>query len=121
MFQLKSENPLPITFDIEGPTEGREIEPLLLLPLIENALKHGDLEANPAAFLRILLRNEPARLYFSVENSFDPRNFQKDEQGGVGLENIRQRVALQHRGRYTFETMVREHIFSATLTLAHEK
>ena len=104
LFQLKSEQPLPIRFDIEGAPDGRQLEPLLLLPMVENALKHGDLENNPEGIVRIALHNEPDRLVFEVENSFNPDDLQKDEVGGVGLENIRRRLEIDYRGRYVFET-----------------
>lgn len=117
LFQLKSENPLPIIFKVEGALENHQIEPLLLLPFVENALKHSDLGTNPNAFLHILLRNEVSRLVFLVENSFDPDNQQKDEQGGVGLENIRQRLELQYMGRHTFETETTAGRFKVRLEL----
>ncbi|MBC7778027.1 MAG: histidine kinase [Phycisphaerae bacterium] len=117
LFQLKSENLLPITIEVEGDPGSRQIEPLLLLPFVENALKHGDLETNPDGFLRILLHNAPHKFTFLVENSFDPNNQQKDEQGGVGLENIRQRLALQYAGRNSFETKTLDGQFFAKLEL----
>ncbi|MBV6442854.1 MAG: GHKL domain-containing protein [Haliscomenobacteraceae bacterium CHB4] len=117
LFQLKSEEPLPIRFDIIGETEDHLIEPLLLLPLVENALKHGDLENNPDAFVRILLRSDPSGLFFQVENSFDTANRQKDAMGGVGLENIRRRLELHYRGRYHFQINAQDNIFSANLQL----
>lgn len=117
LFQLKSEKTLPISFEMEGALDTPSIEPLLFLPLVENALKHGDLETNPAGFLRIRLRAEAEQIVFEVENSFDPDNQQKDEQGGVGLENIRQRLDLNHRGRHIFETAARGNVFSAKLSL----
>ena len=120
LFQLKSEHPLPVHFEIKGDTDGRQTEPLLLLPLVENALKHGDVEDNPAGFVRIAIHNEATRLLFQVENSFDPDNLQKDAVGGVGLENIRQRLELNHRGRYRFETSRSGQVFIATLELAHD-
>lgn len=117
LFQLKSENPLPIVFEVEGAVEGRQIEPLLLLPFVENALKHSDLETNPNGFLRIKLRNEPDKLLFEIANSFNTENKQKDEQGGVGLENISQRLELQYRGRHRFETKITENRFEVVLEL----
>jgi uncharacterized membrane protein YhaH (DUF805 family) len=117
LFQLKSETSLPITLSIDGNTEDCSIEPLLLLPLIENALKHGDLETNPAGFLRIHLQKEPDRLVFLVENSFDPQNQQKDEQSGVGLENVQKRLELQYRGRHNFETEIQADRFIAKVEL----
>lgn len=117
LFQLKSENPLPIVFEVEGTVENRQIEPLLLLPFVENALKHSDLESNPNAFLQIKLQNTPDKLLFRVSNSFDASNQQKDEQGGVGLENIRQRLELQYRGRHRFQTETTADRFQVRLEL----
>ena len=78
------------------------------------------MEDNPAGFVRIAIHNEATRLLFQVENSFDPDNLQKDAVGGVGLENIRQRLELNHRGRYRFETSRSGQVFIATLELAHD-
>ena len=118
LFQLKSEQPLPIQFEVEGDVENGSIEPLLLLPLVENALKHSDLDSRPdTAHLHILLRSEAQRLFFRVKNSFDPANAQKDEVGGVGLENIRQRLALNYRGRHQFEVRAEGAVFVAEMSL----
>jgi len=120
LFQLKSETPLPIQFEVEGAIENRHIEPLLLLPLVENALKHSDLETTPSAFVRILLRNELGGLSFLVENSFDPENAQKDAVGGVGLENIRRRLEVYYGGLHRFETGAEGGKFRAELGLGFE-
>jgi sensor histidine kinase YesM len=117
LFQLKSEQPLPVEFRIEGETDKRLIEPLLLLPLVENALKHGDLEENPAGFVRIFLENTPETLFFRVENSYNPANRQKDAVGGVGLGNIRRRLELHYRGQSDFETHTDGSVFTATLKI----
>jgi two-component system, LytTR family, sensor kinase len=118
LFQLKSERPLPIRFEVEGDARSGSIEPLLLLPLIENALKHSDLETRPdSAFLHILLQNTEQHLFFQVKNSFDPANMQKDAVGGVGLENIRQRLALHHPGRHRFWVGAEGNVFTAELLL----
>ena len=84
---------------------------------MENALKHGDLDFNPDVFLNILIRNEPDCLLFQVKNSFDPQNEQKDEQGGVGLDNIQKRLELQYRGRHFYETRIEGQSFCAYLKL----
>ena len=117
LFQLKSEEPLPIHFDVEGDVSNQQIEPLLLLPLVENAFKHSDLEVNPAGYLNMLLRLEPGRLIFQVENTFDPNNQQKDAVGGVGLENIRRRLALKHAEQHLFDTQEQGNVFVANLEL----
>lgn len=117
LFQLKSEHPMPVAFRIEGDPDERQIEPLLLLPLVENALKHGDLEETPAGFVRIFLQNTPETLLFRVENSFSPANRQKDAVGGVGLDNIRHRLELHYRGQSAFDTHADADVFTATLQI----
>jgi sensor histidine kinase YesM len=118
LFRLKSDKPLPVKLEVDGDAADHAIEPLLLLPLVENTLKHSDLETNPGAYARISLRIGPdGRLYFQTENTFDPANRQKDVVGGVGLDNIRQRLQLHYRGRHTFETTVRDNIFAVALHL----
>lgn len=117
LFQLKSEHPLNIRFQVENAAAGRLIEPVLLLPLVENALKHGDLDTRPDAFLNITLQNDADRLLFRIENSFDPENRQKDEAGGVGLGNVRRRLELNYGKRHRFEAGAREGIFVVDLLI----
>ena len=101
----------------EGDVTSRSIEPILLLPLVENALKHGDLELNPQSFLRITLQNDPGRMVLTVENTFNPEDRQKDKFGGMGLENVRQRLELNYPQRYELETTATGHVFFARLTI----
>lgn len=119
LFELKSAAPLPIRFDLEGDLESREIEPLLLLPLVENALKHSDLELNPKAYLHISLKNSPKALLFQVENTFDAENKQKDDVGGVGLMNVRRRLAIHHADQHRFTTQSDDAVFKAELEITY--
>jgi hypothetical protein len=116
LFQLKSEQELPIRFDLKGDLENKWVEPILLLPLVENALKHSDIEQNPNGFLHILLHCESNKLTFQVKNTFDASNQQKDGAGGVGLQNITQRLALKQDSHH-FETNIKDHVFTAILIL----
>jgi LytS/YehU family sensor histidine kinase len=121
LYQLKSEHPLSIRFEVEGDMEQVEIEPLLLLPLVENALKHGDIvEEQADGYLHILLRKEAKRLFFQVENSYNPDNDQKDSVGGVGLDSIRQRLELNYPGRYRLEARQERDRFVSVLEIIQE-
>jgi hypothetical protein len=119
LFQLKSDQNLAIEVEIKDTFEERRIEPILLLPLVENALKHGDLETSPQAYLNIQLRNTEQVLQFRVVNSFDAENRQKDAAGGVGLANIRSRLALHYPGRHRFEAQAEGGIFTAVLEIRY--
>jgi LytS/YehU family sensor histidine kinase len=104
---------------VYGETAKSRIEPILLLPLVENALKHGDLEENQAGFLHIFLSVNADQLCFRVENTFNPDNHAKDRQGGVGLENVQQRLRLLYAGRHVFETKTDPPVFSAFLEIKY--
>ncbi|MCB0530749.1 MAG: histidine kinase [Saprospiraceae bacterium] len=118
LFKLRSEQAPAIEFRIEDQYPVRTIEPVLLLPLVENALKHGDLDDNPGtSFLNIRLENTRELLAFTVENSFDPENRQKDSVGGVGLENIRRRLELHYPGRHRFSVQDEGTVFNVRVEI----
>ncbi|MCC6459818.1 MAG: histidine kinase [Saprospiraceae bacterium] len=117
LFQLKSDRPLQLTSDLPFDSRGWQIEPVLLLPLVENALKHGDVEEQPDGFVRVSLYCAPESLLFIIENSFNPSDEQKDRAGGVGLENIRRRLELNYPGRHRFSAVARDRVFVVQLEL----
>jgi len=119
LFQMRSEEPLDIEFVQEGPLEQIRLEPMILIPLIENCFKHCDFEVNPEAFAKISLKIRDGQLQFNTRNSKDDRQ-QKDKQGGVGLSNIRRRLALKYPGRFELETINLEQTFEVQLVLQME-
>lgn len=104
LFRMRSEEPLDISMQVEGPAEEVFIEPVILLPLVENCFKHCDFETNPNAFVRIRLAIAPEEVVFETVNSKNAANQQKNSQGGVGLENIRRRMEWRYPGRYALHT-----------------
>ncbi|MDZ7880268.1 MAG: histidine kinase [Saprospiraceae bacterium] len=75
-------------------TEGVHIEPMLLIPFVENAFKHGvGFVENPKIGIDISLRNNI--LIFTVLNSFAPLSTDtKDRDSGIGLKNVSRRLEL---------------------------
>ncbi|MEM8582653.1 MAG: histidine kinase [Bacteroidota bacterium] len=96
LFRLRSKQPLNIKLSIDEKVAGHQIEPMLLIPLVENAFKHGDFIINSDAFAHFTLKIINDDIHFSGSNSFDPFELEKDEQSGVGLDNIRRRIALAY-------------------------
>lgn len=86
-----------VQFRVEGNADLYRIEPLLLVPFVENAFKHGHL-TDPANPLVINLSIRQGRLYFDTINR--KANRQKDGAGGVGLQNVRRRLALLYPDRH---------------------
>jgi LytS/YehU family sensor histidine kinase len=88
-----------VNFKIIGNTENRTIAPMLLIPFVENAFKHGGKNHSPG--IEIELECTPELIRFYVINS-KKRNIlvHKDEIGGIGLHNIQRRLDLLYNGKY---------------------
>ena len=89
-----------IALEIKGQPNGQEIAPLLLLPLVENAFKHGIEKRAGKAWLHGTLTLNPSTLSMTVENS-KPAISPKPQKGGIGLSNLRKRLELLYPGRYS--------------------
>ncbi|GAB4248127.1 MAG: histidine kinase [Saprospiraceae bacterium] len=101
LFQMRSEQPVNVTFHIDGDFNDLAIEPMVLIPIVENCFKHCDFDCNPNAFTNIEMKlSEGERLLFRTENSKNPNDHQKDKTGGVGLSNIIRRLDLKYPGKY---------------------
>ncbi len=69
------------------------IEPMLLIPFVENAFKHGiGLVQNPV--IDICLKADNNELNFSVKNKYIRTDDIKDKTSGIGLANVKRRLAL---------------------------
>lgn len=118
LFRMRSETPLDITFKISGHIEGIRLEPMLLIPLVENCCKHADFELNEKAYIQLELSTEKGWLHFTTRNSKDDvQHVQKDKVGGIGLDNLRQRLDLLYPGAHQFEVQDQNHNFEVTLKL----
>jgi LytS/YehU family sensor histidine kinase len=96
---------LNIDFSVSGDTAGKKIAPMLLLPFVENAFKHGVSKVRNDAFVNILLEVNEDQLSFSVRNSktlvpdSDPSGYSE----GIGLKNVRRRLDLLYQGRHVLD------------------
>lgn len=76
------------------------IAPLLLVPFVENALKHG-LTAEGEGYLDITIKCWEDELDFRVENSKNVKSESLRSHSGIGLQNVRRRLALLYPNRHT--------------------
>lgn len=91
IYQLRFEEGFYVDFKADGNIAGKRVAPLLLIPFVENAFKHGVVN-DSARPIRINLKVTGNRLDFSVSNKIN--RSQKDSSTGVGLVNIRRRLEL---------------------------
>jgi len=83
---------LRVTWEWDRELETLELPPLLLQPLVENAIKHGIAPNRGGGELRIFLRSEGDHLHLGAANSGMP--MVEDPVEGIGLRNLRERLAL---------------------------
>lgn len=92
---------------IEQPVQPVQIAPMLLIPFVENAFKHGISFREPS-HIRISLELRDRMLHFDVYNSkhLRPENDPEKDRSGIGLNNVKQRLQLLYPKKH--ELVIRE-------------
>lgn len=118
--KLRFGNDIAISNNIEvsESDRGLTIEPMLLIPFVENAFKHGvGHSGEPRIDIRLSVNREWMR--FEVGNTvFDPAGRGgKEEPSGLGLNNVVTRLKLLYPDHHTLTIRHEDHLFHITLTL----
>ncbi|WP_461461544.1 sensor histidine kinase [Mucilaginibacter sp.] len=103
-----------LRFRKKGKLAGVRIIPLILITLVENMMKHGDLGEKrlPA---QVMLAQQENKLVFETRNK--KRNTSLYPKGGLGLKNIEKRLNNYYHERYTLLTRDVKDLFTVTLTI----
>jgi LytS/YehU family sensor histidine kinase len=97
--------------DIDESTQ--KIAPLLLLPFVENAFKHGASESRFDSFIRIQVKVQRGRLTFTIENTKE-NHTSTEIKDNIGLCNVRRQLELMYR-EYDLQLQNESNIFSVRL------
>ena len=110
---------IKISFTHELGPISSHIEPMLLIPFVENAFKHGvGFIENPT--IEIELKDSASALYFRVANKKgSAMNETKDESSGIGLANVKRRLELLYPTNHELEVIDSGSDFIITLTIQH--
>ncbi|MDQ2792744.1 MAG: sensor histidine kinase [Bacteroidota bacterium] len=114
LYRLRFPDSFHVDFRVTGEPAGRRVAPLVLIPFVENAIKHGVLD-DPANPVRIHLNIEAEQLQFEVENQRSDDN--KDATTGIGLPNLARRLELLYPERHTLRVGAAAGRFSTSLRL----
>lgn len=90
-----------VSFEIKGDLKGKQIAPMLLIPFVENAFKHGSKAVSMPGII-IKLNSTPDYLAFEVKNTKNKSGI-KDSSGGIGLANVRRRLDLIYHSNYSLK------------------
>lgn len=106
-----------INYAQQGELAGFSLTPLLLFPFVENAFKHGIDSSLDAAWVDIALTVQGRQLHFAVRNGYSPAAPPRAV-GGVGLANVRKRLALHYApADYTLTLNQEADVYEVILTL----
>ncbi len=110
--KVRASERLRLKVHFDPSLNGRQVYPLLFLPLVENAFKYvgGDY------CITIEARADSDRIEFMVENSL-PVPAIPSKQNGIGLENLRRRLELLYPGKHELRIEKKDHQFKVLLKL----
>ena len=95
--KLRYNEELKVSFNVRGAVKKTMIRPLLLIPLVENAFKHGARNSKKNSYITIDLKINSSEINFKVENSFSKSTKPiKVQVGGIGLANIKKRLEINY-------------------------
>lgn len=115
--KLRFGDKVEVVFDVIPPIENYSIEPMILIPFVENAFKHGVGMINkPRIEVNIQVVNH--ELQFRVSNRFNPAVHEvKDKNSGIGLANLTRRMTLLYGTKHTLTQEIKDDWYISSLTL----
>jgi two-component system, LytTR family, sensor kinase len=113
---LRKEDPEFISWTQTGNAENLMLPPMLLLPLVENAFKHGAGQIMPV--IEVACHIEHNRLNFSIKNSKSPTSICNIDASGIGLVNVKKRLNLAYPGKSKLRIEDGSESFSVSLQIS---
>jgi len=86
--------------------EDHAISPMMFLPFIENAFKHG-ISGSGKGYVKVVLQQQHKKVIFMVENTVTERPKEEIDDGGIGLNNTQRRLSLLYNKRFVLSTGLR--------------
>lgn len=97
--QLRKDEKYTVQFNCASDIKGFSIEPLLLIPFVENAFKHISHFSDKINFIKVDMLMVNRTFVFSVINSKEMQQT-TEQHGGIGLNNVKRRLELLYPGRH---------------------
>lgn len=114
--QVRFGDRLRVVQDVDEACGDCEVPPLLVQPLVENAIKHGIATLVDGGEISLRGRRSADRLRFVIENEFDPEA-PASRKTGIGLANVRNRLATRYGNNARLEVEVEGTRYRVVLTL----
>lgn len=116
LMRLRYSNKVHINVDLPQQLPELKLPPLMLIIFVENAFKHG-ISYREESFINISVEVENKRLLFGCRNSKPTQPQKSNEKGGMGLQNVRQRLELLYEDDYTLSINDAEKTYEVKLDI----
>jgi len=114
--QIRFGSRLRVQNHFDPATAACEVPPLLVQPLVENAIKHGIASLTDGGEILMSARVDNQRLRFSIENAFDP-DAPAMRKSGFGLVNVRSRLSARYGAAARLDIQVENNVYKVVMTL----
>ena len=115
--KMRFHDTLEVETKIEVSNNTTQTAPMLLIPFVENAFKHGDI-INGSLKVEISIKTEGNKLFFEIENTSIKEN---KTNKGIGLENIEKRLEMLYANKHLLETKQTDNSFKVKLIIKNLK
>ena len=110
---------LTVQEEIQEESKECTVPPLLLQPLVENAVVHGIAQLPEGGWIRLKTTRSAGRIGVTVENSWDPEAG-PSRKNGVGLKNVQRRLEARYGTEARLEAKAEEEVFRVSLSFPAE-
>ena len=115
--QLRKDENYKVQFNCDPEVKNFSIEPLLLIPFVENAFKHISHKTNEPNFVKVDLTRSNGYFEFAVENSREKGIYTTEQHGGIGMTNVKRRLELLYPDTHKLEVSDDANTFKVNLKL----
>ncbi len=114
---LKDSQGMNVTANLDESRPNLMVAPMLFIPFIENAFKHSKVEDLEKGWIKIELSTGPNEIELQVQNSIPVNAFTKDEEGGIGLENVKRQLQLLYPTQHELNIQATDDKYTVFLKL----
>lgn len=114
--QLRKDEKYTVGFTCGDDVRDFSIEPLLLIPFVENAFKHISHRQDAVNYVKVNMSKSNGCFHFKVENSREPV-FSPAVNGGIGMTNVKRRLELLYPGKHELKVDKATEKFLVELTI----
>lgn len=117
LMKIRMSDHIQVNFSVENINNNYKIVPLLFIPLVENAFKHG-ISAIESCIIDIQIKVQNEKLHFKIQNPNYPKCTKDKSKSGIGLENLKKRLELTYNGKYKMINSIQNENYVSELILS---